>query len=121
EQVDDDHQAEDGMGHEAVEAPAARAAGVGLGAVARRRGARSAADEEAARIGGIGAHGLPRLGRSDKGMAGGVFRTCGGEPPPWAGGGPAVSIGAPLTTSWGPRGCTAPPPPELTPARCVSS
>jgi hypothetical protein len=36
------------VGHEAIEAPAARAAGVGLRAIARRRGARAAADEEAA-------------------------------------------------------------------------
>ena len=34
----------------------------------------------------------------------------------------ASSVSAlPVTTSWGLRGCTAPPPPGWTPARCVSS
>ena len=57
EQVDDDHQAEHGVRDEGVDAPAARDPALGLRAVARRRGARAAADEEAAGVGGIGAQG----------------------------------------------------------------
>ena len=45
------------VGDEAVDAPAARRAALGLRAVARRRGARTAADEQAAGVGGIGAQG----------------------------------------------------------------
>src|SRR4051794_7960915 len=80
------------MGDEPVEAPAARAAALWLSAIARRGGAGSSPDEEAAGIGGIGAQGPPRLGRSEKGMAGGVFRTWGRESAPWAAQGPVVRI-----------------------------
>ena len=57
QQVDDDHEGEHRVGHEAVDAPTPRTPGLRLRAIARRRGAGTAADEQAAGVGGIGTQG----------------------------------------------------------------
>ena len=121
EQVEDDHQGEHRVRDEAVDAPTAGvprsggcdSASARCPAGGRRTGRRCRWDRYAWRS---------RLGRCGKGMAGGVFRTRLRESARWAACADRLaSAPRPTPNLRGPRGCTAPPPPGWTSARCVSS